>query len=103
MGDGYENSTWLWDGVEWTSLSGSGPAARGHHAMAYDLARKDTWEWDGRHWLQIQDMGPSERLLHALVFDPGRKRSLLFGGSTNESPFTDLGDTWEFGQRSLAT
>jgi hypothetical protein len=32
--------TWEWDGARWLQLQDIGPAARGGHAMAYDLARQ---------------------------------------------------------------
>jgi hypothetical protein len=34
--------TWEWDGVSWTQVATSGPAARSEHAMAYDALRRET-------------------------------------------------------------
>jgi Dockerin type I domain len=55
--------TWEWDGVRWTQVASTGPAARDASAMAFDKARgkvvlfggtlvggpalQDTWEWRG--------------------------------------------------------
>jgi hypothetical protein len=64
------NDTWIWDGSRWTEAAVDGPPERGHHAMAYDVARdrvmvfggtngpgpqllSDTWEWDGAQWIKV--------------------------------------------------
>lgn len=92
--------TWLWNGKEWKKVASSGPAARDHHAMVYDSARKrfvlfggsdadptgrstffgDTWEWDGATWKQVANGYPSARCHHAMAYDPVRKQTILVGG-----------------------
>jgi hypothetical protein len=68
------SDTWLWDGTTWTEISMTGPAGRGHQAMAYDAARDkvvlfggageagvlwdDTWEWDGIQWTCVDGCHP---------------------------------------------
>jgi hypothetical protein len=92
------NDTWEWDGTAWTKItpSGSIPAVRTKHAMAYDSARgvvvlfggndgssnySDTWEWNGYEWNQMSPSNtPSARRCHAMVYDSIRGVTVLFGG-----------------------
>ena len=97
--------TWTWDGVSWTQVAETGPAARTDHAAAYDEGRKvvtlfggwdqvefaDTWEWDGTAWTQQQQTGPVARRNHALAYDLASARVVLFGGLT---ALGTVDDTW---------
>lgn len=107
------NDAWAWGGTSWTTISASTrPAARAHHAMAYDSTRgvvllhggttaiqpvqvlADTWELSAAGWTQRATTGPSPRVLHAMAFDAQRNQTVLFGGSTDWWGGTSLGDTW---------
>jgi len=86
------------------------PAARGFHAMAYDLNRGttvmfggrnsvgpfgDTWEWSGANWThRLTANSPPARSSHALALDQSRGIVVLFGGTSGTG--ADLGDTWEY-------
>lgn len=95
--------TWLWNGQTWTMQS-RGPAARDHHAMAYDSDRQvfvlfggsnatpdgisvvyaDTWEWKHGKWRKAATEGPGGRALATMAYDPVRKQTLLLGGGYSD-------------------
>jgi hypothetical protein len=101
---------WEWDGIAWTdqtSTSGSSPAARFGHALAYDTARQlvvlvggqgnsgslnDVWEWNGMTWTSVSP-GASlpARHRHAMVYDAARETLVMFGGEDATS--TAMRDT----------
>ena len=105
--------TWGWDGVNWTQLDDTGPAARFEFGLASDPARQriilfggtqylgvnpkalgDTWEWDGTEWTQVEETGPIPRRRHSMTFDGIRQRAVLFAGMNNEG--AAQADTWEW-------
>jgi len=108
-----------WDGSAWIQLgSGSMPAPRSFHAMAFDGGNVllfggndggagvfgDTWAWNGISWNQVMLAGPSPRYWHAMAYDSVRGRTVLFGGGALPGG-PELGDTWEWdsGQVAIAT
>jgi hypothetical protein len=113
--NGVLGDTWEWDGLTWIQPATTGPAARYEHAMAYDSQRGrivlfgggdgtgtlngehgDTWEWDGASWVQVAITGPLARQGHAMAYDSQRGRTVVFGGSTYNPYYVELGDTWEW-------
>jgi hypothetical protein len=113
---GVSDETWEWDGTDWNQLHpSSGPAARSHHAIAYDDTRRrivlfggddadfhvlgDTWEWYGTTWTRrTPPQSPRGRSDHALAFDAATQRVLLFGGRIEHTrdgePDLYFADTW---------
>ena len=106
--------TWEWDGVKWTRVSSSGPAARTNHPMAYDSHRGrvvlfggnpvgargrfgDTWEWDGKNWTRVADSETFKRDHHGMTYDTARHRVVLFGGSNGKF----LADTWAWDGKEM--
>ena len=107
------DSTWLWDGQNWTEGLPP-PSPRTGVAMAYDEGRDlhvvfggrdvtsgvdlaETWELDGLNWHQRNpSSSPSPRADAGLVFDAARNRTVLFGGRSGGECGTPLGDTWEW-------
>lgn len=57
---------------------------------------QETWEWDGAAWALRGTEGPSPRWNHAMAYDSARGVAVLFGGSTDNNPFTLNGETWEW-------
>jgi hypothetical protein len=107
------DDTWEYDGAasKWIQVATTGsPAARVHHAMAFDRGRGrtvlfggtdnavvlgDTWEYDGATatWTQLTTTGsPSGRSGHAMAYDDARGRTVLCAGATASA----LVDTWEY-------
>ena len=98
----------------WNELKPSGtlPAARSAHAMAYDPGSRslivfgggndngtlnDTWAYDpvANTWTELKPSRtlPSARSGHAMAYDPGLRGLIMFGG------FGDIGtlnDTWAY-------
>ena len=87
--------------LDWTQVTGSGPAAREYAYAAYDSGRgrtvlfggvetlstgykydSDTWEFDGSTWTQVSTNGPPASALGAMAYDSNRGVSVLFGGGT---------------------
>jgi hypothetical protein len=104
--------TWEWDGLKWTRVAATGPAARGGAGMVYDRARKvivmfggigltpgaparfnDTWTWDGKTWREAGNGGPAARNGHAMVFDRQTNTVVMWGGTTGA---THLDDMWRW-------
>jgi hypothetical protein len=93
----YLGDTWEWDGVAWTRVATTGPAARAGAGLVYDAARgrvvlhggyatdwlEDTWEWNGTTWSQGAATGPQR--IGGLAFDP--ERGVVVAQD-------DLGTTW---------
>src|SRR5262249_39036197 len=103
-------STWEFDGVDWTPMStGVGPAAREGSAMVFDAVRNrtllfgglapwgpasDAWEWDGATWtFRGSAHAPTPRYRHCMAFDEARGRTVLFGGTSGSALYDD---TWEW-------
>src|SRR5262249_22623330 len=95
-------STWEFDGVDWTPMStGVGPAAREGSAMVFDAVRNrtllfgglapwgpasDAWEWDGATWtFRGSAHAPTPRYRHCMAFDEARGRTVLFGGTSGSA------------------
>jgi hypothetical protein len=112
------NDTWSYDplGNNWTQLSPAGdlPAARAHHAMAYDpkmgvivlfggwdslndTELNDTWAYSlsANTWTNLSPTGdlPAPREGHSLVYDPYTGSMIMFGGWDPDSEFSD---TWAY-------
>jgi hypothetical protein len=105
--------TWEWDGAGWLLQSpATGPPARTHSALAFDVALgrtllfggndaafamfADTWEWDGIGWTQLSPANsPPARTWHALAGDAARGRVVLFGGA-GPALGQVFADTWEW-------
>jgi len=97
--------TWVWNGLEWSKVTDTGPSPRMGHAMVYDSERcvvvlfggndgsflNDTWEWSGTEWKKVSEDGPSPRSRHAMAYDMDRDVVVLFGGIPREPD-----DTWEW-------
>jgi hypothetical protein len=113
---GLSNSTWVWNGTDWTQLHPqTSPNPRTHHAMVYNpVSQKvvlfggssdaaeagtgDTWEWDGFNWSKKSSATfPSPRYGATMVYDAARNEVVLFGGGrdlyTGQQP-TFFSDTW---------
>jgi len=107
-GTGTLDTTWLYDGAEWSELAIAGPTVRAGATMAYDDGRErvvlfggltglghsaETWEFDGAAW-ELQDpvASPPARSSHVMAYDAARERVVVFGG-TGAGPLTD---TWEY-------
>ena len=108
------NSTSLWDGSNWSSVSpGVSPPARTGGSMVFDAARgkvllfggcsklgcsntplfNDTWTWDGHTWTQEHPLNaPSPRGGASMAFNAADNTIVLFGGQ--DSINHPLGDTW---------
>ncbi|BCM88644.1 hypothetical protein IAD21_00485 [Abditibacteriota bacterium] len=116
-GAGFLNDTWEWNGTTWTQKTLNGatgsPSSRYSHAMVFDKARgvsvvfggyvldnsNDTWEWSGTSWTKktfsVATDTPSARPYVAMSYDSARSATVLFGGYSSSSFFSD---TWEYGE-----
>ncbi len=93
----------------WSSLTS--PGARYGAGLVYDAkdgfvvlfgggtgttVLGDTWEFTHGSWIQLfPSTSPSARAYASMAYDAKDKYVILFGGETI-SPYTVLGDTWEF-------
>ena len=97
-GQACENTTFLWDGADWTrATTTNAPSARIDHQLVYDEARRqlvlfggmcgqnsytDTWVYDGSDWeLKRPTRSPPRRSQFAMGYDPTSRRVVLFGGA----------------------
>jgi N-acetylneuraminic acid mutarotase len=115
-GVSYYNDTWACGlGTNtWTNLhpTGSVPAKRAGHSMAYDPVSKrmilfggwngttaydDTWAYDpaANTWANLRPEGsrPDARDSQCLSYDPDSKKMILFGGWSATAEFQD---TWAY-------
>lgn len=112
----YENSTWEWDGKDWTEIKTSEtPSARKNGSLAYDPVHKvmvmfggenfdgktvlsDTWIFDGNSWKMAETRHyPAARQGAQLFFDPNTNRIILAGGfkfTGDEKKVTRIGDAY---------
>jgi hypothetical protein len=109
------NTTWIWDGTNWTQANPAvKPPARSGASIVYDAARKnivlfggfaggylnDTWTWDGSNWKQeTPSVSPAPRTGAAMAYDSASGSTILFGGST-ASGLT--ADTWAWDGQNWA-
>ncbi len=105
---GYLQDTWIWNGSAWSGPL-TGPAARSHAQLVYDIARArfvlfggagdgvrydETWELTQTTWTENELVArPGARWDHGLAYDALRGRVVMFGGRTNTSRFDE---TWEW-------
>lgn len=107
---------WRWNGVDFETLTTSGPqpTARFGHAMTYDRRREvgilfggrgpsgmldDQWAWNGEEWLAVNLQGvphPTPRYLHQMAYDDTRHVIVLFGGCSQLDCQAMYHDTWEW-------
>ncbi len=91
------NSTWIWDGTNWTKASPvTSPAPGENEAMVYDAALGDivlytdsgnTWTWDGTNWTKLSPAAsPGPLCTESMAYDSSSSTVLLFGGYYNSSP-----------------
>lgn len=99
--------TWVYDGVDWSEVSGPGPSPRRSAALAWSPVLQrlvlfggqsegaplgDTWTFDGTSWARLEgSTQPSARSAAAMVWDPAGERLLLVAGDGESGP---LADTW---------
>jgi hypothetical protein len=106
-----DNSTWLWDGTNWSiANSAINPPPRYRASIAYDAAHSkivlfggcrdygcvdrlnDTWTWDGSNWKQESpSVSPSARNRAAMAYNQATSSIILFGGATTNGV---VSDTW---------
>lgn len=98
------NDTWTWDGSMWTMqvYTGTLPAARSGHAMAYDAAlgkvvmtggsvAPDTWTWDlTSGWTQFSGATQPDALYLGLAFDASNQTLYEFSGTSNAHGHPDF-------------
>lgn len=102
-----ESTTWLLNGMTWTSHT-TGPPERRNGALAHDPVRgrtilfggtkllqgamADTWEWDGTSWTErTQPSGPPGRRGNTMTFHADRGRIVMVGGAGTGSE-----NVWEW-------
>ena len=110
-----EDETWEWDGSDWTEIKP--PVSQGSlaaHALAYDAQRQETILFggqsfgaasatqryrDGRWTFALGSFSPGPRSLAVFEHDPIRGVFWLYGGVSDDGPYTDFwkltGSTWE--------
>ena len=120
-GNGYGQSTWVWNGSSWTQVNtptNQTPGNRGYAMMAYDptngglilfggqsatgtcttgtaVNRSGTWLWQNNTWTRLAATGPSGRYGTAMTYDPAISNLVLFGGtSSSYGGGPGLSDTW---------
>ncbi len=95
--------TWLFDGDSWQAVSGPGPPARRHAALAYDPDLKgcvlhggsdddagtrplgDTWLFRDGAWARLPGcFDTAARRGHTLAYHRAARRLVMFGGSGGE-------------------
>src|SRR5579863_4968210 len=111
QGSSRMNDTWLWDGTNWTQVTGLSaiPPQRSSASMVYDAATSqvllfgglgtsnadigDTWVWNGTAWAQQTGLStsPSIRDSASMVYDAALGAVVLFGGYDEG---TEQNDTW---------
>jgi hypothetical protein len=108
-GTSYENSTWVWDGSDWTELNlATSPADRAGASIAYDESLGelilfggvdgstyygDTWAWNGNTWSELSTNGPTARAFASMSFDSESGQIILYGGIGSGGT---LNDTWSW-------
>ena len=105
-GNGYGQSTWVWNGSSWTQVNtptNQTPGNRGYAMMAYDATSRqlvlfggqnqpgcdaagflnDTWVWNGSGWThETPASSPSVRAFASMAYDPANGGLILFGGQS---------------------
>lgn len=97
------DDTWEWNGTRWRRTDATGPSARDHVSMDYDVSRRltilhgggtgptapsETWAYDGSRWTRLPTTGPPRRYTR-LAYDARDRAMLLFGGF-NREPSNEL-------------
>lgn len=100
--------TWVFDGVNWSPSSATGPSPRENAAMAALGSDRvvlyggsgtppldDTWIFDGATWTQVDGPGPGPRA--GFGFATMGSRVVLFGGGDGDPTRAGFkNDTWLF-------
>jgi hypothetical protein len=108
-----ENTTWSWDGTDWSQLSpAASPPPNLDASLAYDpnesqlllfggvgclhgqcpAGSNDTWAWNGSSWAQLSfSEAPAPRGFAGFGWDATSNQMLLTGGSRVDP---GLADTW---------
>ncbi|MCA9923644.1 MAG: hypothetical protein KC421_14800 [Anaerolineales bacterium] len=106
----YENSTWEFNGSNWTLVNTQLLNAVYGMAMVYDSSRNqiilfggsdsadtalaETWEYDINDWEPLSPTtSPPARTNHTLVYDANQNKTILFGGNDGTTYFNDM---WTF-------
>jgi hypothetical protein len=109
-----DNTTWIWDGSNWSiPVLAAAPRARYRASMTYDAAHgkivlfggcadygcvnrlNDTWTWDGVSWKQeTPATSPTPRAAAALAYNAANGTTILFGGSLATGLASDTW-TWD--------
>lgn len=107
----YENSTWEFDGVDWTPATTTHrPNAVYGMSMVYDSSRQnvmlfggsnssddalaETWTYSGTEWTQLTLVtSPPARTNTAIVYSNNSQTVYLFGGHSTTTYYNDL---WQF-------
>ena len=104
------DTTYAWDGTEWTSLMPpTSPPPRYEAACAFDAARgrwvlfggydtvgqlADTWEFDGTTWVDVTPASSPGGRNAWMAYDPVRQAVVLYGGVRYFPAYATLADTW---------
>jgi len=108
-----DDTTWVWDGVNWTApMLSVKPPLRYGATLAYDAwpqrvvlfggcanvdcssRLNDTWTWDGNGWRQESPaQSPAVRDQAAMAWMPALGSVILFGGRSANG---NLGDMWSW-------
>jgi hypothetical protein len=104
---GKPTKTWLWNGTNWSLLSGTSPSGGAGGGMAYDAQRDEmvlvtrkerkTWALKNSQWTQKQPPQTIEEQLwlFGMAYDPVRREIVVYGGESGEWPGLDYpDDTW---------
>ena len=107
--DYFCNSTWTWNGTDWTDVSpASSPPERQQASLAFDVARgkmvlyggglSDVWEWDGAAWTNVTPTdGPTPGPVSAtpLIYNSDTQRVMLYAQSDRAGDVVDGLWSWD--------
>jgi hypothetical protein len=95
---------WEWNGVNWNSVSASGPSQRSGHRLFYnpDASRvsvfgantsgsnEDLWEWNGSTWSQRPlSNAVATKYQSAVAYDAASRCFVVFGGRDSSATLTN--------------
>jgi len=105
--------TWTWDGIGWTQQHPANSPAGSSYAWmaAYDPSNQqvllgatggDIFAWKGLNWNPLggPDPSPVPRANGSMADNTATDRVMLFGGRSDQSPASYLGDLWAWYQDS---